>query len=1476
MIGAKERSTELKGEAFVKSLSEKALRTVELNYREGTDYIDVDLKNQANAEEVASHNYRGRFLFELLQNASDAIVATEDYPEWVKPDGYRVRLELTDSALVVANDGVPFLEKDVNSIFRWGETSKDPNKTIGYKGIGFKSVLEITESPEVFSRVVQFRFDRKTCLNRVRAIVGRVADLKLPITRFVFPYTVDQVPTPDRDLIHSLLTTEGYATVIRLPLKAEIGQVQLRLDADVDPGLLLFLPGIDRLEVRSPGRSPKTLTRKSVRSMQGIGQDVMLSENDTFVSRWMLFDAPKHPIRNRAIITALNDTAWSRVRRVGFAIALPLDRQGNLEVEATSPEYLYVYFPTTVRTGLRYRIQGDFHIDAARKQISQVAYNDWLSQEIVRFIGETVVPELTQHYRNDARIAQAFVPVGAPEAAAESLCRLIEARLRSCAFVASTIDCYQTPERIMFMPPGASVDVSRFPTYFRKEDLSRRNGGRHFPVSGLERDARTIEFLIGLGAKRLAPGDVFKLLDGQPPVASESDYPLFYDYLWRWREDLRSSDRSEFTYALQNAHCVVVDNGSWIKPQPLLYHAKLRQDTPVMPSAAQAYLVHSAAYDAEGRSGPSYRLLDTLMPPPLDYNAPDIIRNAIRPLFSEKRFRSLSLEQRVEVYRYLFAYWQTRRGAGDPEVEKIKGDVPIPARSTDNRRRDVWLPACQVYLSSDWTGDNRLERLYEGVEGARFLYQIRGLDLSPDEISEWAKFWEWLGVGRTPRVLVEEVNQSALARNPWNRIRISHSHAGTALWGNYISQCQAAYGRCQKHGLGYRQLRRSVALDGFAELVIKQDAVRLELLYEILAENWPDVQRTIPKAEVTCQRQDCPQYARSELIPSFFEYLAKTCNWIAARTEVDGTKRVKLYQPQRCWIVSPGEKAVIRNLIPTPIRRDYRPEYDLFNGFLAIRSIERAGLEDLVDLLRYLPEEYPNPDIAVYSGRRSVPDAIQRCTRWVLERINNILIGVSGGHAPLTQRPPLIAVQGDQARYVPPSEPIFFADRRMDASQWRLHIPFAPIDEAWKDAAHYLGLKFISRHTTETLSPGAELVGESEKLADRFVRARPYLLAVVNQQSGSITEDACRYLSNLRMVVVEDLVVQRSLTVPPYTVLPPDREAQVYLERTTGSRRGSAGRAPVSGTLYVRKGCESNFDVLGGPIANYISVPSLEDAFVILLDRGNKEGRLRYLGMRGLVEADVTEMRAELRRTGGVDEPEPESEDSDLMMHLQRQLLHEPVSGSVPTEPISPAPVATPRPTDATDPDRPVIMLPPLEVPRVEVVMVADSDGTLANPSIQPLRGIFGIGPHNWERDQRMREIYGKRGEQLVFDLELRRLKQFFHDPEAHMRWLRQEGDDTADHDIESKELINGEWVDVIIEVKSTPGRDFRFPMSKDELRCAQRHGDRYQLYRVIDVASAAPQVYVFGNPMTLWKEQRAVIEPRDTYVILPDPRKRA
>ena len=1471
-----ENKTGLKGQAFVERLSKDTLRMVSLNHQQGTPYIDVDLKNQANAEASAMREYRGRYLFELLQNANDAIRAAKGDPSWSKAGLYRVRIELTDSALIIANDGIPFIEKDVDSIYRWGESSKDPNKSIGYKGIGFKSVLEITESPEIFSQAVQFRFDRETCYHAVREIVGVATELKLPITRFVLPYTITEVePSNDRELVSELLSREEFATVIRLPLRVAYEEVLKRIQEDLDPALLLFLNGIDEIEVWV-GRERKKGLRRKVKqsSCEYVGQDVTLFEGQKAVSRWLLFDAPKHQIDNRAIIDELEDRAWERVQRVGFAVAFRLDKRGKLRTEITQPTKLFVYFPTALSTGLRYRIHGDFYIDAARKQVGDRAYNKWLAQRIASFLSSNVVPELIQRFPGDARVVQALVPCAEVSEFAACLRNAIYEELRDCPFVPTASGEYKTPTSIMLAPVGASVDVVEFQRFFPTAELSKRHGGCHFPIPSIESDEQISGFLIELGAKRLTFGDVFRLLDGREMVDSPAEYPALYRFLWNWREELSSSERSAFSEALQRSRCIVVDDGSWIMPHHQLYHAKLRQETPNMPRAIRADLVHPLAYDPDGRAGPTYKLLDTLEPRIRDYDAPDIIRNAIISLFHGERFKRLPLKERAEVYRYLIEYWRTRRGGGDPDVERLKGLIQVPARFITNRRRDVWLPANQVYLSSIWSGDKRLEQLYDGFEGVAFLYQVRGLGLQPDEHLEWAQFWEWLGVAVVPRFVVYEVSRADLCWGRWSTIRRNHPHGGTELWLNYLDQIKAEYSYCPSHGSGYRQLRRSTALEGFAELIERRDGEKLALLYELLAENWLRLRKSIPAAEVHCYRKGCPQYARSREIPSFFDYLLRNAEWIPALTNIEGAPQLWLQKPNRCWFVSPAESPVIRNLLSTPPADLYRPEHRQFCRDIGMRFVDEARLEDLVDILRHLPERYPDPNIAVSSGRRAVPRALATLSRWVIERINNLLAPLGDDDWPQpNDTVPLVSREGDSLRYVYPPEPVFFADDRYHAARWRQHLPFAPMDDNWRDAAQYLGLKSISEHVEESCTPGMMLDADGKRLENRFKKARPYMLAAVYDRRESRTQDVARYLSNLEIVVVDGLVVHRRLTIPPEKVIA-DTEAHVYLEETTAKRVGSAGRAPRSGTLYVRKGLEQHYDLLAGPIAEFIRIPGLADAFVILLDRGGKDGRLRYLSTRGLSEEHVCEMRAELRNLGVADELESTEEDPALNRHLLRQ-LHQ----GEPEQPTSPPePPETPPPDDGDqgeETEAESIQFPPLDLSQVHVSHVGTENGVLPPERGRQKRKGGGGRWRDWEHDQRLRDAYGERGERLVKMLELERLRDLGVEmPEQFVRWLRQEGNLTADHDLESKDLRDGKWVDIVIEVKATPARDFRFPMSRGELICAQHYLDRYQLYRIIDVASASPQVYVFENPFTLWKEGRSYIEPRDTYVILPDPRK--
>ena len=106
-------------------------------------------RSMHNLTEQVEHQYHGRFLIELIQNAHDALA------EHPCRGRIHIRFEQGDSehgTLLVANDGEPFSRSNFEKISALGQSDKDPQKSIGNKGIGFRSVLELTDRPEIYSR----------------------------------------------------------------------------------------------------------------------------------------------------------------------------------------------------------------------------------------------------------------------------------------------------------------------------------------------------------------------------------------------------------------------------------------------------------------------------------------------------------------------------------------------------------------------------------------------------------------------------------------------------------------------------------------------------------------------------------------------------------------------------------------------------------------------------------------------------------------------------------------------------------------------------------------------------------------------------------------------------------------------------------------------------------------------------------------------------------------------------------------------------------------------------------------------------------------------------------------------------------------------------------------------------------------------------------------------------------------------------
>src|SRR3954453_17393654 len=109
----------------------------------------IRLKEDVSQEDEVAANYRGRLVYELLQNADDAMAGAASASD-------RITFRLTDSDLWVGNSGRPLTDADVEGLCGIGASSKGDSQgrrraSIGHKGMGFKSVLEITAEPQAIS-----------------------------------------------------------------------------------------------------------------------------------------------------------------------------------------------------------------------------------------------------------------------------------------------------------------------------------------------------------------------------------------------------------------------------------------------------------------------------------------------------------------------------------------------------------------------------------------------------------------------------------------------------------------------------------------------------------------------------------------------------------------------------------------------------------------------------------------------------------------------------------------------------------------------------------------------------------------------------------------------------------------------------------------------------------------------------------------------------------------------------------------------------------------------------------------------------------------------------------------------------------------------------------------------------------------------------------------------------------------------------
>ena len=150
------------------------------------------LSDLAGLEAYVSESYNCRSFIELLQNADDAgansflVKRVKDY-------------------ILVANNGRFFNIMDLESLCRSASSKKVRGTTIGYRGIGFKSVVSFTKEVHLLSGEYEITFSKELSKKEVPQAQ------KVPLIRIPHPLN----ESIKRDLANEIskIQDEGFQTI---------------------------------------------------------------------------------------------------------------------------------------------------------------------------------------------------------------------------------------------------------------------------------------------------------------------------------------------------------------------------------------------------------------------------------------------------------------------------------------------------------------------------------------------------------------------------------------------------------------------------------------------------------------------------------------------------------------------------------------------------------------------------------------------------------------------------------------------------------------------------------------------------------------------------------------------------------------------------------------------------------------------------------------------------------------------------------------------------------------------------------------------------------------------------------------------------------------------------------------------------------------------------------------------------------------
>lgn len=320
--------------------------------------------------EVLGGGYGHRQIHELVQNAADALTEAGI--------GGRVRVLLTEDALYCANEGAPIDLGGVTAILH-SHISRKRGSQIGQFGLGFKSVLAVSDCPEFYSWSGSFAFNAEWARTEIRSAVPSVE--ATPVLRIA--QAVDAGEAAEKDAVLASLM-EWATTVIKLPRRGTPNSWLSEDLASFPAEFVIFAPQVSVLELED-----RTTSVSRVIKATAVGKMTTITEGQAS-SVWWTFQSSVR-------VSELSPAAQADAdRKTKVRDSLPLLWAVPLSGVRSRGRF-WAFFPTETVTTVRGILNAPWKTNADRQNLLDGPFN----QELLGRTAELVASSVTSLVRPD-------------------------------------------------------------------------------------------------------------------------------------------------------------------------------------------------------------------------------------------------------------------------------------------------------------------------------------------------------------------------------------------------------------------------------------------------------------------------------------------------------------------------------------------------------------------------------------------------------------------------------------------------------------------------------------------------------------------------------------------------------------------------------------------------------------------------------------------------------------------------------------------------------------------------------------------------------------------------------------------------------------------------------------------------------------------------------------------------------------------